>query len=247
MIGANGGFHEALTLQGTSLNKPKRMRTMARQVYAFSVAKLIGWDGPADRIVPDGIDFMLGGRTARGGWARTLDVDGRVADPCEDAYDHACVLLALAYAHQAGHPDARRLGLETFAYLDDCLEDCRLSGFQETAEGGQVRRTNPHMHLLEAFLAWHAATGERAYLRRASSVVDLFRSRFFDPATWTVGEYFDDNRGRPPATRASGRSRGTISSGPPCSSSSAARAASPISSPSRASSTRRPPATASTV
>ena len=30
------------------LMKPKRMRTMARQVYAFAVAKARGWDGPAD-------------------------------------------------------------------------------------------------------------------------------------------------------------------------------------------------------
>ena len=55
-----------------------------------------------------------------------------------------------------------------------------------------MRRSNPHMHLLEAFLAWHQATGERAYLRRAARIIDLFRSHFFDPESWTLGEYFDD-------------------------------------------------------
>ncbi len=48
------------------------------------------------------------------------------------------------------------------------------------------------MHMLEALLAWHEVTGERAYLRQASRIVDLFRSAFFDKDSWTLGEYFDD-------------------------------------------------------
>jgi mannose/cellobiose epimerase-like protein (N-acyl-D-glucosamine 2-epimerase family) len=47
------------------------------------------------------------------------------------------------------------------------------------------------MHLLEAFLAWHAATGDRSHLRRAARIIALFRSHFFDPESWTLGEYFD--------------------------------------------------------
>ncbi|RUW99187.1 mannose-1-phosphate guanylyltransferase, partial [Mesorhizobium sp. M2A.F.Ca.ET.037.01.1.1] len=165
----HGGFHEALGFDAAPLMKPKRMRTQARQVYAFAVAKERGWDGPAERLIAHGIDFMAGqGRTKRGGWVRTLNIDGSVADPVEDAYDHSCVLLALAHAHMSGHPDALRLGEETFAFLDAHLEDSRMTGFLETSDGAEERRSNPHMHLLEAFLAWHKATGERAYLRRAA-------------------------------------------------------------------------------
>ena len=190
----HGGFHEALGFDATPLMKPKRMRSQARQVYAFAVAKQRGWDGPADRLIAHGIDFMAGkGRTDRGGWVRTLNVDGSVADPVEDAYDHSCVLLALAHAHMSGHPDALRLGEETFAFLDAHLEDSRMTGFLETSGVEGERRSNPHMHLLEAFLAWHQATGERAYLRRASRIIDLFRSHFFDAESWTLGEYFDDS------------------------------------------------------
>jgi mannose-1-phosphate guanylyltransferase/mannose-6-phosphate isomerase len=190
----HGGFHEALGLDAAPLMKPKRMRTQARQVYAFAVAKERGWDGPADRLIAHGLDFIAGrGRTDKGGWVRTLNVDGSVADPVEDAYDHSCVLLALAHAHMSGHPDALRLGEETFAFLDAHLEDSRMTGFLETSDAAGERRSNPHMHLLEAFLAWHRATGERAYLRRASRIIDLFRSHFFDVESWTLGEYFDDD------------------------------------------------------
>jgi mannose/cellobiose epimerase-like protein (N-acyl-D-glucosamine 2-epimerase family) len=131
------------------------------------------------------------GRTKRGGWVRTLNIDGSVADATEDAYDHACVLLALAHAHMGGNPDALELGQQTFAFLDAHLEDSRLTGFLETSDGENERRSNPHMHLLEAFMAWYDATGDRTYLRRAARIVDLFRSHFFDVESWTLGEYFD--------------------------------------------------------
>ncbi len=187
----HGGFHEALSFDATPLAKPKRMRTMARQVYAFAVADRFGWRERAGPLVAHGLDFMRRGRTAQGGWARTLAVDGAIADPAEDAYDHACVLLALAHAHRAGNPDALALGEETLAFLDAHLEDERMTGFLETSDGTELRRSNPHMHLLEAFLAWHETTGERAHLRRAARIVDLFRSYFFDRDSWTLGEYFD--------------------------------------------------------
>lgn len=190
----HGGYHEAMGFDRRPVIRPKRMRTMARQVFAFSVAKIYGWEGPADRLIAHGVDFIATrGRTPAGGWVRTFNVDGTVADPTEDAYDHACVLLALAHAHRAGNADALRLGEETFTFLDESLEDRNMRGFLETSQGEGLRRTNPHMHLLEAFLAWYEATGNRQYLRRAARIIDLFRSHFFDADSWTIGEYFDDD------------------------------------------------------
>lgn len=189
-----GGFHEALAFDGGAVGKPKRTRTMARQIYAFAVAKSHGWDGPAEEMISHGIEFVATrARTSSGGWARTLDPEGGVLDPTEDSYDHSCMLLALAKAHSVGNSDALRLGTETFNFLDERLEDPKLTGFLETAGGAGERRSNPHMHLLEAFLAWHAATGDRSYLRRASRIIDLFRNYFFDAETWTLGEFFDED------------------------------------------------------
>lgn len=190
----NGGFHEALGMDGRPVSKPKRMRTMARQIFAFAAAKEHGWQGPADLLIAHGIDFIADkGRTANGGWVRTFNVDGSVADPTEDAYDHSCVLLALAHAHRVGNPKALALGRETFSFLDGYLEDRSMRGFLETSAGDGMRRSNPHMHLLEAFLAWHEATGDTQYMRRAARIIELFRSHFFDADSWTLGEYFDDD------------------------------------------------------
>jgi mannose-1-phosphate guanylyltransferase/mannose-6-phosphate isomerase len=190
----HGGFHEALGFDGAPLPKPKRTRTMARQVYAFAVAKARGWDGPADRLIAHGIDFMArNGRSDRGGWVRTLNVDGSIIDPVEDAYDLSCVILALAWAHGSGNPQAMRLGEEALGFLDAHLEDGAAGGFFETPAGDMPRRSNPHMHLLEAFLAWHTVTGDPAHLKRAARVVGLFRQYFFDMESWTLGEYFDES------------------------------------------------------
>jgi mannose/cellobiose epimerase-like protein (N-acyl-D-glucosamine 2-epimerase family) len=46
------------------------------------------------------------------------------------------------------------------------------------------------MHLLEALLALHAATGEKNWLRRAGSLVALFKNLFVDPATGALAEFF---------------------------------------------------------
>jgi mannose-1-phosphate guanylyltransferase/mannose-6-phosphate isomerase len=190
----HGGFYEALSFEGKPLARPKRMRTIARQIFAFAVAKERGWGGPADELIDHGISFIVKhGRSANGGWVRVLDIDGSVADPVEDIYDHSCVLLALAHAHCCGHPDAARLGMETFQFVDKFLEEPSFRGFRETPEDNGARRSNPHMHMFEAYQAWHRATGEQDYLRKAARIVDLFRSRMFDPDTWTMGEHFDSD------------------------------------------------------
>jgi mannose/cellobiose epimerase-like protein (N-acyl-D-glucosamine 2-epimerase family) len=75
------------------------------------------------------------------------------------------------------------------------LADPRHGGFFEEFAPGRTemklpRRQNPHMHLLEALLALHVATGEKNWLRRAGALVDLFRRRFSDPATGAIAEFF---------------------------------------------------------
>ncbi len=188
----NGGFYEALTFHAEPVLRPKRMRTMARQIYAFGVAHEMGWEGPSLDLIDHGIRFIeKHGRSVNGGWVRTLGVDGSVVDGAEDSYDHACVLLALAYAKRAGHPRALALGLETFAFLDRHLAVDGGASFKETTDSLLPRRSNPHMHLLEAFMAWHKVTGDKSYLDRAAKIVALFEGHFFDSDNWALLEFFD--------------------------------------------------------
>jgi mannose-1-phosphate guanylyltransferase/mannose-6-phosphate isomerase len=189
----NGGFHEALTFQGEPVVRERRMRTMARQIYAFSVAKEMGWGGPVNDLVTHGIDFITKkGKSKNGGWVKSFHPDGTIKDAGEDLYDHSCILLAAAHAHRVGNAEAMRLGLETYGFVERHLLDAVHGGFKETSDGGLPRRSNPHMHLLEAYLAWYEATGDTAWLERSADIIALFASRFFDADTWTLGEFFED-------------------------------------------------------
>lgn len=189
-----GGFYEALGLDGLPIIGERRMRTMARQIYAFAIAGEMGWDGPAQQLIDHGLDFIFKhGQTENGGWASSFDANGEILNPVEDLYDQAFVLLALAHAHKAGHKKALPAAINSFAFLDEHLSDKSGKGFFETPNGErQWRRSNPHMHLLETFLAWYDVTGNIDYLQRASRIVDLFKSHFFDRDSWTLGEFFDD-------------------------------------------------------
>jgi mannose-1-phosphate guanylyltransferase/mannose-6-phosphate isomerase len=189
-----GGFFEALSFQGKPVIRQKRMRTMARQVYAFAIAGQMGWNGPAAELVAHGIEFIEGkGRAASGGWVKAFHPDGSVADASEDFYDHTCLLLAFAHAQRIGNLRAGDLGLQTFEHIEARFADLIHGGWRETPDGALPRRSNPHMHLLEAYLAWFDVTGDRKWLERCAPVVDLFTSRFFDSDTWTLGEYFGED------------------------------------------------------
>jgi mannose-1-phosphate guanylyltransferase/mannose-6-phosphate isomerase len=188
---AHGGFHEALTFQGEPVLRERRTRTMARQIYAFAIAKEMGWDGPAKALVEHGIEFLsLRGRSKGGGWVKSFNVDGSVLDATEDLYDHTCILLALAHAHKVGNVSAHALAVETIAYVEQNLADRSGRGYFEDSAGTLPRRSNPHMHMLEACLAWHEATGDAAWLARSGAIVDLFLEVFFDSDSWTLGEFF---------------------------------------------------------
>jgi len=187
-----GGFYEKLGFDARPIAATKRMRTMARQIYVFAMAHKMGCNIEALPLIDHGLSFIVSnGRGPHGGWIRSFDAQGGVLDATEDLYDQAFVLLALAHAHAAGHTQARPLMEETLTFLDAHLADADNGGFFENPTKDNLpRRSNPHMHLLEAFLAWFDITGEAQFLQRAGQIVNLFQARFFDPDSWTLGEYF---------------------------------------------------------
>ncbi|TDH37966.1 phosphoheptose isomerase [Pseudohoeflea suaedae] len=189
----NGGVHEALHHDGTPADPGfKRLRVLARQIYCFSHAKMLGWNGNSDNVLHHLFNTLTGtGWHAENGWIHTFNTDGSVQDDRRDTYDQFFVLFALAWLWRATKwPEAKEWAERTVAYIDGNLADTENGGFFEASQGTDYRRANPHMHALEAFLAWYEATGEKTYLQRAEKMVDLFRDHFFDPETWSVTEYF---------------------------------------------------------
>ena len=190
-----GAFREQLTLAGAADPvEYTRVRVQARQIYVFSHAHILGWRGGlagASRAY----GFLTGdGRGAGGCWPRRLNLDGRVLDATADLYDIAFVLFALAWfarAGGAGEPIDRAHA--TLDWLERHMAS-PAGGFVNTLpRRSEPRQQNPHMHLLEAALALFETTADRRFLELADRLVALCTTAFLDPATGTLGEFFNDD------------------------------------------------------
>lgn len=116
--------------------------------------------------------------------------DGSVLDDAAVLYDQAFALLAMASLRPA---------------LGEALEDAakvlrqslvvrfgRPGGFETTVSGALPLASNPHMHLLEACLAWMSVSQDPAWADIADQIVDLSLNRFIDPVSGALREYFDE-------------------------------------------------------
>lgn len=189
-------FHERLTLDGAPvMAEPRRVRVQARQTIVYARAARLGWQGPWRDAVEAGAAVLIQ-RCLRpnGGTHHLLAPGGGVLDDRRDLYDSAFVILALAEAAQA-------LENSELATAAANLADWAWDYWAHPEGGldeGEVcpappRRQNPHMHLFEAMLALHEATGEEAHLEQASALAALFQRRLFDPQYGALPEYFDDS------------------------------------------------------
>jgi mannose/cellobiose epimerase-like protein (N-acyl-D-glucosamine 2-epimerase family) len=196
-----GGFFENLDANGAPVaDRQRTTLVQARLTYVFSHAYLLSGGDPTFReAAQHGLAFLMrAARAPDGGWFRAFSVDGTTLDETRDAYDHAFVLFALAwYCRATGDRSVIQLADATWQFMQQCLADAKHAGFFEEFAPGRAgsklpRRQNPHMHLLEALLALHAATGEKNWLRRATTLVDLFKRRFVDPQTGALIEFFGE-------------------------------------------------------
>lgn len=195
-----GGFHEILDFSGTPVVAEKRLRTMARQTYCFATAAQRGWGSMVEchAAIAHGMSFLTNqARQTDGRYAKTFAFDGTPLNRTPDTYDYAFLLFASAAAVRVGSDAAGMLGREVMRQLETDFYLGRGRGYREIADGGDgcdasgVRRANPHMHLLEAFTAWHRATGDPMAATRAAEIVELFFAHFFDEETWSLREFMD--------------------------------------------------------
>lgn len=194
---AAGLFHERLDFTGRpDLSAMRRVRVQARQLFVFSEAGMMGWQGDAEEIVTRGLEAFVTRCWAPDGapgWAHMLSPDGALADPTRDTYDQAFSLLALASVWRfTGSELALQMRDRTLAFIDEALSEPTYGGLHEGLPQTLPRRANPHMHMLEAMLAWHAITGDADFRRRADELVQLFLDRFYDPFSETLGEFYDE-------------------------------------------------------
>ena len=163
-----GGFHEALGVEGAPLDLPRRARVQPRQVVAFASAPGLGWDGPAGDLAAHGLAGIE--RTFRrpDGLLRTrVAPDGTVLDDEAVLYDHTFLLLAHA---RFGHDEGR--------------------GLRSSESRPLPLLANPHMHLLEACLAWIDAGGDARWGALADTIATVALAHMIDGRYGAIHEVF---------------------------------------------------------
>jgi len=198
---AHGAFAEKFEPDGRpSGDDYTRVRVQARQIYVFSHAAVAGFSDIGLARAQSAFAFVEHHAWDRpeGGWFHRLRRSGPVQDRTKDSYDHVFLLLAMAWLYRAGGDAAvlQRAG-ETLDFCDAALGRTRDGAFDGYAEqqvpaGSPLplpRRQNPHMHLLEAFLALYEASGEARWLDRARRIHELFTGHFFQDSQ--LVEFFD--------------------------------------------------------
>jgi mannose/cellobiose epimerase-like protein (N-acyl-D-glucosamine 2-epimerase family) len=188
-VDANGGFLEKIDMAGVAVESPRRARVTARQVYVFDQAARLGWTGPSARRAEQALHRLLDphGFMRTDGLVRILiAADGAVLDDTPALYEQAFALLAMA---MAGREDA---ALKLLAALQD-RQGKAGGGFYESDEHHPPLDANPHMHLLEAALAWVEAGGGSAWRDLAASLGEIALTHLIDPASGAIAEFRDDD------------------------------------------------------
>jgi mannose/cellobiose epimerase-like protein (N-acyl-D-glucosamine 2-epimerase family) len=196
---AGGLFEEQLTLSGEPVRSaPRRVMVQARQLSVYSLADRRGWATSRDLALETGVTVIEQYWAADGepGWVFSLNRDGSVHDGKRDLYAHAFALFALAglLKLQPGEPRFVEAIDATTAVLDETFADPIHGGLWDCLpRPDDLRRQNPHMHLLEAWLELFEATGEPGYLARADSLVQLASDHFVDEGSGALREFYRDD------------------------------------------------------
>lgn len=188
-------FPERFSIAGAADSCPHRLFVQARHIFSFCEIGRLGWNGPWRDMAETSAEFLLReGRRPDGFYLHRFDAEGLAFDTRADLYDQAFMLLALAHI---GRVTQHEHFIAAAEQLDDALDaHWRLphGGYFE----GEIAqcppfRQNPHMHLLEGFIALYTTTSAPRWLDKAKHIAHLCETAFIDPATGALLEYFDES------------------------------------------------------
>jgi len=188
----NGGFIETIGQNGAGLAHPRRARVHPRQIYSFAQAPALGWRGDARRVLRRGMDYFIKFYRRPDGLFRTLAaVDGATLDDKAVLYDQAFALLGYSVAAVGleARDDFEGRALELRAAIDSAFRTGS-GAFRSQETGDEPIESNPHMHLLEACLAWAEIGRDPGWGEWAHHLVDLAMLHFIQGRSGALGEFF---------------------------------------------------------
>lgn len=186
----NGGFFETVDAQTLiASGSEKRLRTVSRQIFAFCELHRFG-SPKAIEVVEHGLNFLLH-RHARGDGAfhERVTMHGEPIDARTSLYDLAFVLFALAKAYSVQQdPVLRTTALSLLDYIQQHMRHPEW-GFYEWLPVAESREQNPHMHLLEAALAWLDNDPDGPFRALAGMLLDAVAQQLFQSEVSVLSEF----------------------------------------------------------
>ncbi|WP_413292184.1 AGE family epimerase/isomerase [Bdellovibrio sp. HCB185ZH] len=193
----NGGFVESLTFEGEPMDLPRRAMVQSRQIYSFltglrmkTVSKEV-----ASFAVNQGAKYMVEKFSQpSGAFIYSVNPDGTPKSLNPDLYTQAFALFGLAQAYQLDpKPEYKTRAKELVKYLYR-ERSVKAGGFTELDEKGTVSyKSNPHMHMFESAIAWMQIDKDQEWWKLGDELAQLALTKFIDPQTGVLGEYFDEN------------------------------------------------------
>lgn len=180
--------------------KKKQRATLVSQsrlLYNFAIAYAQTRDPKYLRAVRSGANFLLKNfedPVHRGFfWAVS---DRQPTQTHKSTYGHAFVILGLSHAYRATGEKAYLRGAKRAWVTVKTKLTAAQGGYVQRArrdfKEGSGRSQNPLMHLFEALLALHQASGEAVFLREAERLARFVFQQLYAPSVRAIPETFDD-------------------------------------------------------
>ncbi|WP_275943894.1 AGE family epimerase/isomerase [Gluconacetobacter takamatsuzukensis] len=190
-----GLFHERLAWDGSPVPMGAlRLMVQARQVATYCRAALDGLHDISQAAVRclDIVERLYHGSDGSPGWIFSLSADGAPADRRRDLYAHAFILFAYGWAIRlTGEDRYRRIARRTADEIERIFA-AENGGYKDVVPAmDELRRQNPHMHLLEAYLVLFEVTGDAFYHDRIRALTKLGLDHLIDPRSGLLLEFFD--------------------------------------------------------
>ncbi|MBS1038884.1 MULTISPECIES: AGE family epimerase/isomerase [Gluconobacter] len=191
---ARGLYHERLDWDGCPVQMSElRLMVQARQISTYCRAALDGYYDASVQALRclDTIEQQYRGRDGDIGWIFSLAPDGRPAGRQRDLYAHAFILFAYGWAIQlTGEEKYRKIAYQTATEVEQIFSAPDAGYIDTVPPADSLRRQNPHMHLLEAYLVLFEVTGDEYYLDKLHNLIALARNHLIDNRSGMLLEFF---------------------------------------------------------
>lgn len=190
-------YYERLGWDGSPVPMSRlRLMVQARQISTYCRATLDGFYDASTQALSclEVVERAYRGSDGEAGWIFSLAPDGNPADRRRDLYAHAFILFTYGWAIRlTGEEKYRTIARQTAEEVERIFAAPNAGYIDAVPPTDFMRRQNPHMHLLEAYLVLFEATEDEYYLDRIRSLIALTWDHLLDKRSGLLLEFFDSS------------------------------------------------------